>query len=292
MGLIIHIDGGARGNPGPAGAGVVVQREDGTLIHEGAYFLGHQTNNAAEYHALIRGLQRAARCGDQPISVCSDSELLVRQITGEYRVKSPKLAQLFEQAQMLLLKVSCWKVQHVRREANKRADELANLAMDRERDVVVYDADDGPTQRPGGGAGGASVRPAPAATGGVGQTSGGVGPSPGGAGGASAQERSGGPGGALGGDAPRAVRVSLATACKPGACPAGGFPAEPLVISAVMPAGMCVHAAQAILPTLLAIQNTDAQEYAAIPTMTVRCSRAECGASFHVSPQTRNNGKH
>ena len=96
MGLIIHVDGGSRGNPGPAGAGVVIADEDGALIHEAGYFLGRQTNNSAEYHACIRALQRAARCGEQPVRVCSDSELLVRQITGAYQVKSPTLVKRYQ----------------------------------------------------------------------------------------------------------------------------------------------------------------------------------------------------
>ena len=79
----MHVDGGSRGNPGPAGAGVTISTEDGTLIHEAAHFLGNQTNNGAEYHALIRALQRVQACGDDTVTVFSDSELLVRQITGE-----------------------------------------------------------------------------------------------------------------------------------------------------------------------------------------------------------------
>ncbi len=82
MELIVHIDGGARGNPGPAAAGVVIESSDGTLLHEAGYFLGRQTNNAAEYRALLLALQRAARLGDHTLRVCSDSELLVRQITA------------------------------------------------------------------------------------------------------------------------------------------------------------------------------------------------------------------
>ena len=142
MSLVIHIDGGARGNPGPAGAGVVIRTEDGRPIHEAGYFLGTQTNNAAEYLALIRALQRVSRYDPQPIAICSDSELLVRQLTGQYRVKNPGLQQLFHEVQVLLLRVSCWTMKHVRREHNRRADELANLAMDRMADIVAFDADE------------------------------------------------------------------------------------------------------------------------------------------------------
>ena len=141
MDLIVHIDGGARGNPGPAGAGVIIQDESGSLVHEAGYFLGRQTNNAAEYHALLRGLQRTAACAPDRVTIYSDSELLVRQITGEYRVKSPLLAKLFEQAQLLLVQIGRWSIRHVRREQNRRADELANMAMDQERDVIVLDTE-------------------------------------------------------------------------------------------------------------------------------------------------------
>lgn len=140
MGLILEVDGGSRGNPGPAGAGVVIRTEDGRTLYEAGFFLGPLTNNAAEYHALIRALRRAADCGEQPLTIRSDSELLVRQITGEYRVKSASLAELYEQVQRLLLRIACWSIVHVPRAQNRRADELANLAMDRERDVVIADA--------------------------------------------------------------------------------------------------------------------------------------------------------
>ena len=129
MGLIVHVDGGARGNPGPAGAGVSIRSEDGTLIHEGAYFLGRQTNNAAEYHALIRALKRAERSDAQTITVCSDSELLVRQVLGAYKVKSAQLLPLFEQADALIQHFEAFSISHISRAANRRADQLANQAV-------------------------------------------------------------------------------------------------------------------------------------------------------------------
>lgn len=160
MGLVIHVDGGSRGNPGPAGAGVVISDESGAKLHEGAYFLGNQTNNSAEYQALIRGLQRAETLTARPIHIRSDSELLVRQLIGEYRVKNEALAALFAQVQMLLLRFGGWQIRHVPREQNRRADELANLAMDQRRDVIVFDAEAGGDGTRANGAEGASNQPA------------------------------------------------------------------------------------------------------------------------------------
>ncbi len=266
MELTIHVDGGARGNPGPAGAGVVIRDQDGGLIHEAGYFLGRQTNNSAEYHALIHALRRVQSCGAERITVHSDSELLVRQITGEYEVKSPRLAELHEQVQFLLLKVPRWTVRHVRREANTRADKLANLAMDEKHDVIVFDVD-------GTGVG----RPAPLDARGT------VEPESVEAEELPVEVAAPGPAG-------RTVRVNVATMPDAGCCPAGGLADEAFTVATTLPPGLCVHAAHAILPTLLAMLNTDAREFAAVPTLTVRCGRTGCGAVFQLSPVRGPNG--
>jgi len=137
MNLIIYIDGGSRGNPGPAAAGVVITTPDDVVVHEAGYFLGRMTNNVAEYTGLLRGLVLAVEQKAQQVRIYSDSQLMVRQITGEYRVKSDDLKPLFEQAQELLLQLPAWEIQHIPREQNKRADELVNLALDRKRDMLV-----------------------------------------------------------------------------------------------------------------------------------------------------------
>lgn len=143
MQITIHIDGGARGNPGPAATGVVIQSvEPAYTIHEGGYFLGKATNNVAEYQGLIRGLEVAIDLGATDVRILSDSELMVRQIMGEYRVKSSDLKPLYEHAQRLLLQIDLWQIQHVYRTENKRADELVNMAIDAKRDVVVVSASD------------------------------------------------------------------------------------------------------------------------------------------------------
>lgn len=137
---IVHIDGGARGNPGPAGVGVVLtDADDGTPLHEAGYYIGRATNNVAEYQGLLRSLKLAAAMQAKRLTVRSDSQLLVRQLNGEYRVKSADLKPLYEKACGLLRRFEHTEIEHVRREQNARADELANLAMDAKRDVVELD---------------------------------------------------------------------------------------------------------------------------------------------------------
>ena len=136
MSVVIQVDGGARGNPGPAGAGVVIRSaDDGTSLFEGGFFLGRATNNVAEYRALVEGLRRARALQAGAVEVRSDSELLVRQMTGEYRVRNEKLRPLFQQAQKLCRGFGRCRFTHVRRELNAAADGLANRAMDLRRDV-------------------------------------------------------------------------------------------------------------------------------------------------------------
>jgi len=136
MHVLIHTDGGARGNPGPAGAGVcIVDADTDEALHEAGYYLGETTNNVAEYTGLLRGLERSLELGATHVSVRSDSELMVRQINGQYKVKAPNLKPLFQDAMALLGRFEKWDVGHVRREGNKRADQLANAAMDAQTDV-------------------------------------------------------------------------------------------------------------------------------------------------------------
>jgi len=133
--FIVHIDGGARGNPGPAGAGVVIRAEDGTSLFEGGLFLGRATNNVAEYRALLAGLERARALGAETVEVRSDSELLVRQMQGRYRVRNEALRELFDEAAALCRCFERVRFTHVRRQQNTEADRLANQAMDLKRDV-------------------------------------------------------------------------------------------------------------------------------------------------------------
>ena len=132
--LILQFDGGSRGNPGPAGIGVTLSDEAGQPVYERSEFLGRCTNNVAEYTALLRGLHAAAAILDgdaaAALLIRSDSELLVRQLNGIYKVKSPDLKPLFQQPVILLRNFGTVKISHVYREGNTRADQLANLAMD------------------------------------------------------------------------------------------------------------------------------------------------------------------
>ena len=138
MNLIIHVDGGSRGNPGPAAAGVFIQNADTReTLHQAGYFLGTLTNNVAEYTGLLRSLEVARRLGAADVTIHSDSELMVRQLHGRYKVKSADLKPLYEQARRHLDELPKWTLHHVRREKNQEADRLANLAMDARADVVL-----------------------------------------------------------------------------------------------------------------------------------------------------------
>jgi ribonuclease HI len=129
--LIAYSDGGARGNPGPAGYGVVIQDQSGRKVAALSQYLGHRTNNIAEYQGLIAALEYALEAGPKAIKVVSDSELLVRQIKGIYKVKNLGLQELHARAKELIARLDWFSIQHVLRESNREADELANAAMDK-----------------------------------------------------------------------------------------------------------------------------------------------------------------
>src|SRR5579871_6230246 len=129
--LVAHSDGGARGNPGPAGYGVVIQDSAGKKVAELSEYLGHQTNNFAEYQGLIAALEYALQHGPKALKVISDSELLVRQIKGIYKVKNPTLQDLHARAKELIRQLDWFSIGHALREHNQEADSLANEAMDR-----------------------------------------------------------------------------------------------------------------------------------------------------------------
>src|SRR6202011_4599710 len=128
--LIAHSDGGARGNPGPAGYGVVIQDEAGRKVAALSQYLGHQTNNFAEYQGLIAALEYAIEHGHKALKLISDSELLVRQIKGIYKVKNLTLQELHGRAKELIAQLDWFSIGHALREHNREADDLANAAMD------------------------------------------------------------------------------------------------------------------------------------------------------------------
>jgi len=127
---VLWTDGAARGNPGPAGIGAILKSADGEVLYTGSEFLGHTTNNVAEYKAVLLGLTGALAQGVERIEVRADSELLIKQLKGEYRVKSPGLRPLFEEARRLISRFESVKLTHIRRELNGEADRLANQGID------------------------------------------------------------------------------------------------------------------------------------------------------------------
>ena len=129
--LVAHSDGGARGNPGPAGYGVIIKDETGRTVASLSEYLGHQTNNFAEYQGLIAALEYAIQHGPKALKLISDSELLVRQIKGIYKVKNAVLQDLHGRAKELIAQMEWFSIGHAFREQNQDADRLANEAMDK-----------------------------------------------------------------------------------------------------------------------------------------------------------------
>lgn len=130
MKVVVHVDGGARGNPGPAAAAAVAADLDGQVLAERNAYLGVATNNVAEYRAVLLGLELARELGAEDVEVVNDSELVARQIGGEYRVKNAGLKPLYAETMATLRGFERWAVRPVRREENTRADELVNEALD------------------------------------------------------------------------------------------------------------------------------------------------------------------
>jgi ribonuclease HI len=128
--LIVHVDGGARGNPGPAAAACVITTPEGEVVDEQARLLGSATNNVAEYRALLLGVARARELGAQDVAVVGDSELIAQQVRGTYKVKNAALRELHAEAMAALRQLDHWSIETVPRERNARADALVNAALD------------------------------------------------------------------------------------------------------------------------------------------------------------------
>ena len=258
MTLEIYTDGGSRGNPGPAAAGVVIRDPQGRSILEAGYFLGRATNNVAEYTALVLALQAALKFGAEDVSLFADSELMVKQLTGVYKVRDAKMLELFQQAQRLLIKFESWRINHVRREQNSLADKLANKAMDARKDVVEVQLGDAmPQDRPQALAADADTDSAttesaarePVAT----QSAATVPP----------------------------VVVKVIRSPQTGGCRAGMTEGQQFVFGETAPAGMCIYAVKAALDTVLAMRYAASQKEPPMP-VRVRCSRRGCGAEFDI----------
>ena len=128
--IVVNVDGASKGNPGESGIGVAIFDKDSNLINEACDYLGVATNNIAEYKALILGIKLSTKYNAKRVLFKADSELMVKQIKGEYRVKNAQLKLLFTEAQSLLKKLPNWKIMHVPREENKEADLLANKGVE------------------------------------------------------------------------------------------------------------------------------------------------------------------
>jgi ribonuclease HI len=146
--LTLEFDGGSRGNPGPAGIGVVVRAADRTPLVTLGRYIGKATNNVAEYTALITAMKEAQKLGATKVRIRGDSELVVRQMTGAYRVKHPDLVPLHRQARELFESFDVATIEHNYREKNELADQLGNLAMDRRADVTAAQIDEAPLEAP------------------------------------------------------------------------------------------------------------------------------------------------
>ena len=131
--LVVNVDGGARGNPGAAAIGVVVRSPAGDVLEERGERIGETTNNVAEYRALLAGIERAGELGASELELIGDSELVVRQVKGEYKVKDATLRGLHADVEWALRPFEAWSIRHVRREQNAEADRLVNEALDGDR---------------------------------------------------------------------------------------------------------------------------------------------------------------
>ena len=131
--LTINVDGGARGNPGPAAIGIVVSDGNGEVVLEVAETIGRASNNVAEYRALLRGIESAAQLGAEEVRFVNDSELIAKQITGQYKVKHPDMQRLHAEVVARLAQLPKWSIRSVPRAQNAAADALVNAALDGER---------------------------------------------------------------------------------------------------------------------------------------------------------------
>ncbi len=130
MKVVVHVDGGARGNPGPAAAGAVISTPEGEVLGEASELLGEATNNVAEYRGLLLGLDRARALGATEVDVINDSELVAKQVNGAYKVKHPAMRPLYLDAMAALREFERWSIRSVPRAQNVHADALVNAALD------------------------------------------------------------------------------------------------------------------------------------------------------------------
>jgi uncharacterized repeat protein (TIGR04076 family) len=241
----LYVDGGSRGNPGPAACAFIIKTAEGKTLAARGIYLGKATNNVAEYSALVRGVQAVRDLGVKELHIFSDSELMVRQIIGEYQVKSPDLKDLHHEAQRLLLGFDRWQIKHIRRELNSDADSLVNETLDdpeggsgdEDSDLPPEDTFDTP-----------SLETLETKSAEISET-------------------------------PVKVLVEVMAASGKGGCPAGMQKGQCFVFTEFFPAGVCIHAAQALLPTILALRHVPPAKG---KPLTVKCSRPGCKTGFKI----------
>lgn len=250
----VFIDGGARGNPGPAGAGIHILDSEGQPFFSAGLFLGRKTSNEAEYSGLLNALELLVAAGVDEVEIRSDSELMVRQMDGVYRVKAPNLKPLYDQACSRLRRIGEYSFRHVPREENRQADALANQAMDAVRDVVVVDRANVWASLKRSAAAGAAVK---SSVGGSGRT-----PSPSACG----------------------VVVSVVKAPKGRPCPAGTKIGQSFLFTTTVPAGLCTEGCAAVVDAVLSLQAALQPGDGDFAPMTVTCGHPDCGAVFQLKP--------
>ncbi len=281
MELTIYFDGGSRGNPGPAGAGAVVCDPSEQIVYEAGWFLGRATNNMAEYQGLLRALEAVGPAKPRKLTIYSDSELVVLQLQGAYRVRNEKLRPLFDAVRARLEQTSDWTIQHVPRAMNTRADALANAAMDARGDVIVVNGLPGVSTSAGVGRSKrtASRRPSDAV---VPDAAASRTPASDRAAAAEARrcdaacDR-----GQAVPDAPmplrRRVRVRCLSAPRRGVCSAPCRAGAEFVFERTTPAGICLDVAAELIEAVRLCA-------AAGLAQSVTCPEPDCGARFSVSP--------
>jgi uncharacterized repeat protein (TIGR04076 family) len=247
----LYVDGGSRGNPGPAASAYVIKRSSGETVKAKGFHLGHSTNNVAEYTALLRGLEAIMTLGVRELDIYSDSELMVKQIIGEYRVRSQDLMELFEQVQRKLLNFDRWQIKHIRREFNKEADRLVNETLDFGDEIDEPEESLEISEEP--------PKPKKAAP----KTSKK----------AKKQTVSAIP------VVPRKILAEVITISGEQGCENPMQAGQCFVFSQCVPAGLCVHAAMSLLPIVLEMQNDPSAE----SPREVSCSKPGCSVKFKLS---------
>lgn len=264
--LHIHIDGGSRGNPGPSAAGVVFRDADKDLtLYEAGHWIGRATNNFAEYTALLTAVKLALPLKPRQTLIHSDSELMVKQINGEYRVKSADLKPLHAQALALLRQLGSWKIKHVYREKNARADELANKSMDAGRTIIDSPLVnlDAPNAAAPTTANTEKNTPIPALF------------EPAENARAAAPKNTAPPSAPSG---PPGPRYSITFTRAPGAgCPAGCPAGKQYLFAKTTPVGLCIHAAAAVLSEV-----TAAEDPHDLPN-SIRCARCDVALDLEIN---------